>query len=92
MPRFYSATLSHAIAGKHRSCPVCLWVLEQDHEEALAMHNGTPPPEFDAEAIAAEVEADSFNEQLADNDLVFFVDPRKGPNDTLPYLPPRREA
>jgi len=85
--------LTHLLSGKHRRCPICRWVIEQDHDEALAMNAGQLPPEFDAEQVAAEVEADdSIHEQLNDNDLVFFVDPRRTPNDTIPYTPPWREA
>lgn len=37
LPRHYHATLSHVLAGTHRRCPVCRQVLDEDHDEALAM-------------------------------------------------------
>jgi hypothetical protein len=82
-----SVIATHVIAGKTRRCPVCLGVIEADHAEALAMHRGSLPNEFDAAALAREVEADRVHAELvADIDFVTLPPVRVSPNDTQPYL------
>lgn len=82
-----SIIATHVIAGKTRRCPICQSVIEADYFEALAMHKGSLPNEYDADAIAREVEADRVHAELrADIDFVTLPPVRVDPNDTQPYL------
>jgi hypothetical protein len=76
-----STIVTHVSENKTHACPVCQWVIEQDHDEAIAMHAGSLPEEYDAERIAKTVESDRIDFELS-SDCDFVI---VGPNDTLPY-------
>jgi hypothetical protein len=80
---------SHVLSGRVTRCPICLSLIELDYAEALAMHVGALPNEYDGAALAREIEADKFHHEIA-ADLDFVTMPATrgcGPNDTQPYRP-----
>jgi hypothetical protein len=62
-----------------RRCPICLHLIDLDHDEAKAMNDGVLPPEFQPEEFAMTVEVDAWNEWLLTG---------RDPDRTLPYPKP----
>lgn len=73
MTRSSRGTVStHYGDERFRRCPICQNLIDLDHDEAVSMDFGILPNEFDAEAIAAEVEAEKVMAELR-GDCDFFV-------------------
>jgi len=84
------AVSTHYGDERFRLCPVCQRLIDLDHAEAAAMDLGVLPNEFDAEAIAAEVEAEKVMADLR-CDCDFFVAAaerrvHRSPTDTNPCI------